>query len=922
MNTPSENKKIAKEGRLFKKIGSAADYCRYVFIPQLLLVIPILALNIPLMKTISGKIFLLFGIYIVAHFFFVVFPKRSYSGATLLLNFTGIILSFAGVCFFYGEAPEAFYYLATAVLLLPLFFSICRPEIALTTNFIIVIAVLSFFKIEEVKENRVILFLNALTLTFPCIWCALLESMQCMKRLREKSLKERPIFTFQETYKERGQREKLIKISKNLLLERLRSSAIWKIVATVCIAAITTFGVAVLRGEDSLLFLLLWSVITLTHLLILNLILKTKRLHNLCTLLVILLIVGINWWLIGQYLGFYDDISGIVVLSALIFMYGSVALPFKWYAYFFLAALLYAAGAAVEGDTFLSFCIFAATFLVMFRNAFVNYLEIYTDVSTIVLTRGGEVGVAGRSLIRVLAWQLCVALNVKHVLICSKNLIEAVFDNSAKILETDSNLNKTLFEVAQDESGLIYEQDIDQSVKGIYKKFFKFKPAAVAFERFRVTNKDQEEQIVLLVPMGEIAAIIGFERAFKTVHLLSAIVRIALSATRLRRLSSNATVDSQRFALEKDREMNLAVHFVNNLVQDVVIQCEDLKRKIEGVKVKKEAISEDTLQEIAQAVTQIECYSRMLSNHITDLKLLKEMKAIRIFERKEKSGVAVVLEEFSEYVRSSALRYGYSCEIDLQIKTDAAFIVSAGQEFVSTALRAIFYVIASSLNRGKKIHLIVSAQEEQIDFKFLYSGEAISLSQLEDTSCFGKDEKEWRKIEYLSAVSSFAKVSEGSFEALSAEAPYTNGISLKLPFLAEEKAEIIGSGWALLVDDNPQVLTFYARAAQALNLEYQMAHSKLEAVNIIEENGTPAIVISDLRLESAESGFELIKHIREFCGANVPILVVSGTTDREYVKKALAYGADAYLTKPLGRKKLFSEISANLKKSLEKKNEC
>ena len=121
------------------------------------------------------------------------------------------------------------------------------------------------------------------------------------------------------------------------------------------------------------------------------------------------------------------------------------------------------------------------------------------------------------------------------------------------------------------------------------------------------------------------------------------------------------------------------------------------------------------------------------------------------------------------------------------------------------------------------------------------------------------------------------------------------------------EAAVERGGWILLVDDNPEVTIFYSRVAEALNLTHFTAASCDEAQKILDERGRPRLVITDLQL-GAGSGLVLLQDLRRRYGEQLPVIVVSGNSDGGLVEKTMAAGATRYLTKPVGRRKLFAEI--------------
>lgn len=96
------------------------------------------------------------------------------------------------------------------------------------------------------------------------------------------------------------------------------------------------------------------------------------------------------------------------------------------------------------------------------------------------------------------------------------------------------------------------------------------------------------------------------------------------------------------------------------------------------------------------------------------------------------------------------------------------------------------------------------------------------------------------------------------------------------------------------------------------------ASDGLEALQIIEHSAVD-IVFSDVRMPGM-SGLELCEHIAH-CYPWIKVVLISGYSDFEYVRKALHYGVSDYLLKPIRSDKLAQAIEnaqSQLKLSEEK----
>ena len=120
--------------------------------------------------------------------------------------------------------------------------------------------------------------------------------------------------------------------------------------------------------------------------------------------------------------------------------------------------------------------------------------------------------------------------------------------------------------------------------------------------------------------------------------------------------------------------------------------------------------------------------------------------------------------------------------------------------------------------------------------------------------------------------------------------------------------DIKSGKWVLLVDDSEQVATFYSRVAEALGLRYFTADSVDVAQDILKREGEPDLVITDIQLGSG-SGLDLVRSIRSEFGDDMPVIVVSGHADSDIGEQVKRAGGTKFLHKPVGRRRLFAEIT-------------
>jgi CheY-like chemotaxis protein len=104
----------------------------------------------------------------------------------------------------------------------------------------------------------------------------------------------------------------------------------------------------------------------------------------------------------------------------------------------------------------------------------------------------------------------------------------------------------------------------------------------------------------------------------------------------------------------------------------------------------------------------------------------------------------------------------------------------------------------------------------------------------------------------------------------------------------------------LVVDDEPDVCSLLAMALQAANTcEVSAAHDAMEALTALAEEDQPFDgIFLDIQMPGT-TGIELCAIIRSTPGyGDVPIIMLTAMTERRFLHRAYANGADDYITKP------------------------
>jgi two-component system KDP operon response regulator KdpE len=114
----------------------------------------------------------------------------------------------------------------------------------------------------------------------------------------------------------------------------------------------------------------------------------------------------------------------------------------------------------------------------------------------------------------------------------------------------------------------------------------------------------------------------------------------------------------------------------------------------------------------------------------------------------------------------------------------------------------------------------------------------------------------------------------------------------------------------LVCDDEAQILRALRVILREGGFEALPADSLEEALDVAAV-GRPDAAIVDLVLPDGD-GVELCARLREW--SQMPIIVLSAVGDEEAKVRALAAGADDYITKPFGPRELIARLQANLRR--------
>ena len=116
----------------------------------------------------------------------------------------------------------------------------------------------------------------------------------------------------------------------------------------------------------------------------------------------------------------------------------------------------------------------------------------------------------------------------------------------------------------------------------------------------------------------------------------------------------------------------------------------------------------------------------------------------------------------------------------------------------------------------------------------------------------------------------------------------------------------------LVVDDEPAQLRLVEQILSGNGYGVIKACSGEEAIRLVYE-GKPDLIILDVLMPGID-GWQTCRCIRE--ASDVPVIMVTGKRNSEDdIVRGLEYGADEYLTKPVGNRELLARVKAALRRS-------
>jgi CheY-like chemotaxis protein len=115
----------------------------------------------------------------------------------------------------------------------------------------------------------------------------------------------------------------------------------------------------------------------------------------------------------------------------------------------------------------------------------------------------------------------------------------------------------------------------------------------------------------------------------------------------------------------------------------------------------------------------------------------------------------------------------------------------------------------------------------------------------------------------------------------------------------------------LIVDDDPEILTFLSTLLDLEGIEPLVATSAAAALRLLEQGrkaALPDLLLLDIAMPDRD-GLDLCRELKRDAGfRGIPVFVVSARPGKDVVDRAIAAGAEQFIRKPFENHELIERI--------------
>lgn len=117
--------------------------------------------------------------------------------------------------------------------------------------------------------------------------------------------------------------------------------------------------------------------------------------------------------------------------------------------------------------------------------------------------------------------------------------------------------------------------------------------------------------------------------------------------------------------------------------------------------------------------------------------------------------------------------------------------------------------------------------------------------------------------------------------------------------------------WILVVDDEDCVLQLMATVLRISGYRVSTATDGFAALQMCQDSHKPDLLICDIHLQPAFTGWELVRHLR-LSQPDIKALFVSGLSEWNWVEQELGAGNGQFLAKPFSPTALRNKVQETL----------
>ena len=115
----------------------------------------------------------------------------------------------------------------------------------------------------------------------------------------------------------------------------------------------------------------------------------------------------------------------------------------------------------------------------------------------------------------------------------------------------------------------------------------------------------------------------------------------------------------------------------------------------------------------------------------------------------------------------------------------------------------------------------------------------------------------------------------------------------------------------LVVDDDPAIVRLVSSKLDLSGYQVMTAHSGVEALERIAQNGLPHLAIVDINMPEMD-GFEFCKAVQQY--ADMPVILLTAVDQEEVIIQGIEHFAEDYVTKPFSPRELVARVGRVLRR--------